>query len=85
VSDLTPDHCPLCGGPNACAIAGDGGSCWCFSTPIGEGVLERIPEAERGRACVCQACATSHRGVEDRDEGDADQGGRDNRANPQVG
>lgn len=54
---LSPDRCPLCGGPNACAMAADGGSCWCFSTPIAPGVIERIPEERRGQACVCQACA----------------------------
>jgi hypothetical protein len=40
-------------------MAGDGGACWCFSTPIAPGVLERIPAEARGRACVCQACATN--------------------------
>jgi hypothetical protein len=40
-------------------MAGDGGSCWCFDTPIAEGAIERIPEDLRGRACLCQACATA--------------------------
>jgi hypothetical protein len=55
---LTPDRCPLCGEPNACAMAADGGACWCFTTPIAEGVIERIPPDQRGRACVCARCAS---------------------------
>lgn len=56
---LPPDRCPLCGEPNACAMAADeAGPCWCFTTPIAEGVIERIPPDQRGRACVCQRCAS---------------------------
>lgn len=52
--------CPLCGGDNACAMAspnGGAGECWCFTARIPPETLERIPEAERGRRCVCARCA----------------------------
>jgi Cysteine-rich CWC len=40
-------------------MAEDGaGPCWCFTTPIAEGVIERIPPVQRGRACICERCAS---------------------------
>ncbi|KQP21492.1 cysteine-rich CWC family protein [Pseudorhodoferax sp. Leaf267] len=58
-------RCPLCGAENGCAAqaARDGlvaaavHDCWCMVTDIAPGVLERIPAAQRGRACVCAQCA----------------------------
>ncbi|CAI6083435.1 cysteine-rich CWC family protein [Cohnella sp. JJ-181] len=57
--------CPLCGGPNGCAIeAGQQAeSCWCMRRAIGERVLERVPPPLRGRVCVCRACAERGRGA----------------------
>jgi hypothetical protein len=52
--------CPLCGGDNACAMAApEGGAreCWCFAARIPAETLAQIPEAERGRRCVCARCA----------------------------
>lgn len=52
--------CPLCGGVNACAMAapeGGAGECWCSAARIPAETLARIPEAERGRRCVCARCA----------------------------
>jgi len=54
-----PARCPLCGGPNGCALAVnrpiDG--CWCAAKPIPQRLLDRIPPERRGRACICAACA----------------------------
>mgnify|MGYP001411160261 CR=1 FL=1 len=53
--------CPLCGGPNGCEPATTGSfdsPCWCVSVRIDPAVLARIPEAARGEACLCRACAT---------------------------
>ncbi len=52
--------CPLCGGENACAMAapeGGAGECWCSAARIPPETLARIPEADRGRRCVCARCA----------------------------
>jgi hypothetical protein len=52
--------CPLCGGDNACAMAaptGGAGECWCSAARIAPEALARIPEAERGRRCICARCA----------------------------
>jgi hypothetical protein len=54
--------CPLCGGPNGCAPAACGSfevDCWCRRVRIDAAVLASVPEAARGRACLCRACATA--------------------------
>ncbi|WP_437927803.1 cysteine-rich CWC family protein [Sorangium sp. So ce291] len=56
-----PSRCPLCGEANACGMAEGASTCWCFETSIPAEVLERVPEAARGVACVCRACATRRR------------------------
>ncbi|QHI98681.1 DNA or RNA helicase of superfamily II [Xylophilus rhododendri] len=54
-------RCPLCGGDNACAQctpgAVDGAACWCMSVQVSRAALARIPDAQRGKACICAACA----------------------------
>jgi hypothetical protein len=31
--------------------------CWCTGASFPPDLLDRIPEADRGRACICAACA----------------------------
>ncbi len=53
-------RCPLCGGPNACVPAARGhfdAPCWCRAASFPPALLVRIPQAQRGVACVCAACA----------------------------
>ncbi|MGK5081249.1 cysteine-rich CWC family protein [Janthinobacterium sp. HLX7-2] len=55
-------HCPLCSGPNGCAPALSGSfatPCWCQAQKIDAGARERVPAAQRGRACICQRCGTA--------------------------
>lgn len=52
--------CPLCGKGNACAASASGSfssPCWCESVKFDAGVLARVPEGQRGKACICAACA----------------------------
>jgi hypothetical protein len=52
--------CPCCGQPNQCAVAASGTfatDCWCAGVKIDAAALARVPEAERGRGCLCPACA----------------------------
>jgi hypothetical protein len=51
------DTCPLCGGPNGCGLAAGDTTCWCFTASIQPAVLERIPDADRNRSCICATCA----------------------------
>jgi len=53
--------CPLCGQPNQCAPAAAGDfavECWCTSVVISPQALDRVPEAWRGKACLCPRCAS---------------------------
>jgi len=58
---VDPTRCPLCGQDNTCGMAQGAGTCWCFSTPVPQEVLDRVPPALRGLACVCEACASGRR------------------------
>lgn len=57
--------CPLCSGPNDCAMASGRAvtTCWCIRTPIPAPVLARIPADKVNSACVCLQCATAARNV----------------------
>jgi hypothetical protein len=52
-----PTQCPICGAGNECGMAAGAAECWCFTATIPASVLEQIPEAARGVACVCRECA----------------------------
>jgi hypothetical protein len=54
---LNPSVCPLCRQPNQCGAAAGEATCWCYSTAVPKEVLDRVPEAEKGAACVCRNCA----------------------------
>ena len=58
-----PLSCPLCGRPNQCAMELPQGDlpaqpCWCTTMAFTQELLKRIPEALRGKACVCRDCAS---------------------------
>ena len=55
-------NCPLCGGPNACACVKTGRTdapCWCTDVTFSQSLLDQVPDALKGRACVCAACAAA--------------------------
>jgi hypothetical protein len=58
---VDPALCPLCGQPNACALASAPGAaaaeCWCASQRFEASLLARLAPAEIGRACICRRCA----------------------------
>jgi hypothetical protein len=60
---VDPARCPLCGGPNRCALAagasGAAAPCWCKDAAIPRPRLALVPEAARGVACICAACAAA--------------------------
>lgn len=57
-----PQHCPLCGQPNQCAMEVQLATgipqppCWCTQTQFSAELLNKIPEAAQGVACLCAAC-----------------------------
>ncbi|WP_422844812.1 cysteine-rich CWC family protein [Acidovorax sp. M2(2025)] len=55
---LDPAVCPLCGGPNACAMAQGQPAerCWCMQATLNPAALAAVPEALRRKACICARC-----------------------------
>jgi hypothetical protein len=57
-----PTLCPLCGGDNRCAMEIQRATgvkqapCWCTSLTFSAELLDRLPEAARGQACICGNC-----------------------------
>ncbi|MFT3778246.1 MAG: cysteine-rich CWC family protein [Ottowia sp.] len=60
-----PARCPLCGGPNGCAMAvpraanGLPPACWCMAAAFPPALLARVPPAARRQACICARCAAA--------------------------
>ena len=58
-------NCPLCGQPNQCAMEIERATgikqppCWCTKTQFSAELLNKVPEAARGIACLCAACVTA--------------------------
>ena len=57
VYEPRPQRCPICGNLNGCGVAAGKGTCWCFTRPIPENALEKIPDGARELACICEVCA----------------------------
>ena len=60
VNTAANNTCPLCGGPNLCALAGSGNvnvPCWCRDVVIDAATIARVPHAQRNTACLCARCA----------------------------
>lgn len=56
-----PECCPLCGGPNLCAMAAGliDEICWCSQIEPAPGALAKVPQDERGARCICPRCAAA--------------------------
>ncbi|MEJ7688568.1 MAG: cysteine-rich CWC family protein [Variovorax sp.] len=58
-------RCPLCGEANRCAmaVARETGApqppCWCLEAEFSPALLDRVPAAARGRACICARCGAT--------------------------
>jgi hypothetical protein len=48
-------NCPLCEGPNECAVAAGqpAESCWCFSAAPAAGVREKLEATKQSDRCAC--------------------------------
>ncbi|WP_211747494.1 cysteine-rich CWC family protein [Paenibacillus sp. Marseille-Q4541] len=53
-----PLICPLCGEANHCAYAAGkpAKECWCMNLSIPKQLLAQIPDEQRMKSCVCEAC-----------------------------
>lgn len=60
---IDPTLCPLCGQGNRCAMEVERETgqkqppCWCTQVDFSAGLLARIPDEARRKACICEACA----------------------------
>ncbi|MEH6626471.1 MAG: cysteine-rich CWC family protein [Motiliproteus sp.] len=56
-------RCPLCGHENGCQNMPQnrGGDCWCFIANIPKPLLEKVPESERRRSCICRHCVDAYK------------------------
>lgn len=52
--EVNEDRCPLCDSLNQCDVVS--GDCWCFHKKVPHALLDQIPAALRGKACICQKC-----------------------------
>lgn len=48
-------YCPLCQQSNACQVDAPQG-CWCASQKVPNALIKKVPAAQQGKACICQAC-----------------------------
>ncbi|ART50280.1 cysteine-rich CWC family protein [Acidovorax carolinensis] len=58
---LDTSVCPLCGQGNQCAVAAGqaADTCWCMSAQLSAAALAAVPDALRGRACICPTCGAA--------------------------
>lgn len=65
MNQIDPTRCPICGEPNVCAMekAKVTGSkperCWCMDAVFTPAVMDQVPDAAKGKACVCANCVES--------------------------
>lgn len=68
MSSIDPTCCPLCGENNQCAVTlgQDPSTCWCHQPEIviDKTLLAKIPQAARGKACICQQCVALNAGIQ---------------------
>jgi len=60
---IDPTRCPICHEPNVCAMekAKATGTkperCWCMDAVFTPAVMDQVPDAAKGKACICAKCA----------------------------
>lgn len=65
VSPIDPTRCPLCGQDNRCAMELERetgqkqGPCWCVGARFSAELLQAVPAASAGLACICARCAAA--------------------------
>ena len=67
---IDPAGCPVCGRANHCAveIAKATGKpverCWCVDAVFTPELLKALPEAAKGKACICAECSSKFKTLE---------------------
>ena len=57
-ADASEKICPICGGPNACAMAcgRPPHGCWCVEQNVPQALLEQLPDDAKNTRCICADC-----------------------------
>jgi hypothetical protein len=64
MTTVDPSACPVCGAANQCAMEISKATgkplerCWCVDAVFTPELLESLPEASKGKACVCVVCSS---------------------------
>jgi len=61
---IDPSQCPLCQVDNQCRnvqlkrglITSSAPPCWCQDKQFPVDLIEKLPVAAKGKACICQVC-----------------------------
>jgi hypothetical protein len=51
--------CPLCKSENSCAV-NSLSACWCMVAEVPAALLAQLPDKQRNKSCICQACIEAH-------------------------
>ncbi len=54
MSELKPDRCPICGGPNECGMAAGKSECWCASVKISAEAKGKVPKGAKEKSVRVQ-------------------------------
>ena len=63
MNTIDPTLCPICREPNICAMekakatGTKPGRCWCMDAVFTPAVMDQVPDAAKGKACICAKCA----------------------------
>jgi hypothetical protein len=49
-------QCPLCNNQNLCGVSNTTKPCWCTLEKVPSALIQGVPDAEKGKICICQAC-----------------------------
>ncbi|MBA6234473.1 MULTISPECIES: cysteine-rich CWC family protein [unclassified Colwellia] len=49
-------YCPLCNNQNLCGVSNTTKPCWCTLEKVPSALIQGVPDAEKGKSCICQAC-----------------------------
>jgi hypothetical protein len=62
MNQIDPTRCPICLEPNLCAMEKAKAAstkperCWCIDAVFTPEVMDQVPEAAKGKACICAKC-----------------------------
>ena len=65
MNNVDPTRCPICHELNICAMEKSKATgselerCWCMDVVFTPALMDQVPDAAIGKACVCAKCAAA--------------------------